>query len=179
MKAHFTASALGIVSCALLLIGCESPQVAQPPVAASSGLAPDYQTAESDYVSVKPASLLPEFLDDYAGKYVVFDGRFLQSAQGALIYAPGGGGFNASDMMTAIIGPPEITAPRTVSVIWSQKDRELGRPFAELSVNAPIKIYAYVLPAKQRARIKTEEAVKLRGFPIPVLLLIKAVPVQG
>jgi len=167
---------IGIVAVSLLLAGCRHLDDGQPSIITPAGLHPNYETPDSEFVPAKFSALSSEFLDEYAGQYVVVDGRYLQSSQGALIYQRSGRPYNASDMMSAMIGSSETFSARPLSIIWSQQDRELARPFVDCALTAPVKIYAYVLPANQPAQLKSRPDTKLKGFPVPVILLIKAVP---
>jgi len=162
---------LGLVGCKVL------QQPTEPRVAGSPGMPPNYETPDSQFVPADFNKLASEFLDEYVAQYVVFDGRYMFHRQGAVIYGQGRP-YSASGMMMATIGSPGGigSSLRNVNVLWSAEDRELGRTFLNLPLNAPVKIYAYVLPARKPALIKSRHDRYLSGFPSPVLLLIKAVP---
>jgi len=168
-----------LVLAAAALVGCEAIQTPSGPKAAGSPkMPPDYDLPESQFATAKFNTLASEFLDEYVGQYVVFEGRYMHHDQGALVWSEGRPQA-LHDFMTVMIGAPAtsdgIATPRTVNVLWAVDDRELGRPFLNLQLNAPLKIYAYVLPANKQARVKSRQDRFMRGFPVPVVLLVKAV----
>lgn len=171
-------STLCLLLTALAFAGCEVLQTPiTPKVASTPALPPDYNLPDSQFVTAKFNTLASEFLDEYIGQYVVFDGRYLSHQQGALINTPTGP-VAASDLMSGMIGAPDTSgaAARTVTVLWNVDDRELGRPFLNLAPNAPVKIYAYVRPANRVSRMKSRQDTVLSALSVPVVLLIKAVP---
>jgi len=167
-------SFVGPLSLAFLLTACVGPQTGGPS-AQSSELPPNYETPETEFVQANFNTLSSEFRDEYAGRYVVIDGRFIHTYEGALITTPSGRYVNLRDMMSAMIGP-DGAGGRPLSVLWSKEDREMGRPFLNVERNGRVKIFGYVLPANRTARAKSRGDLHLKGFPVPVVLLIKAVP---
>lgn len=136
---------------------------------------PDYSKPDSDFEAASFNTLASEFLDEYAGKYVVFDGRYMGHSQGVLLTDSRGLPFSVSNLMSAVIGGAPDSS-RTVNVAWSMEDRELGRPFLDLQSFASVRIYAYVLPANHKAHLKSRQNQFWKGVRAPVILLIKAVP---
>jgi hypothetical protein len=161
-------------------IGCQVSMPGKPRIAGSPATPPDYNMPEAQFAHADFNKLGSEFLDEYAGQYVTFEGRYLNHAQGSIIYARSGPPQTVTDLMSAMIGAPgsggQVASPRYVTVHWSVEDRELGRPFLDPSSGAPVRIYGYVLPANTMAQIKSRRDHFLRGFPAPVVLLIKAEP---
>lgn len=162
----FQLSALSI----LLLTGCTTPFNA--PQSTAQNLPPNFDTPDSEFVPARFNTLASEFIDEYAGQYIVVKGRFVMTAEGALVWASGRP-YNLNEMMSAMIASSESDTTRNITVMWSQYDRELGRPFLDLPMNAPVKVYGYVLPAGHNASVKSRSDIKMRGLPVPVILLIK------
>jgi len=170
MKGFLQILSLGIIAIAS---GCATP------VSNSVTYAPNYDTPDSQFVPVKVQALAPDFRDEYAGKYVVFDGAYLSRMEQALIGPPGDRPFIVSDFRTAMIGGPGMATAQPLHLIYHIDDRELGRPFVELQALNAVKIYAYVVPARTPFTTKSQPARISRGFPIPVVVLIKAVPTSA
>jgi hypothetical protein len=141
---------------------------------------PDYDAPDSQFVAADFNALASEFLDEHAGQYVMFEGGYVSHGRGALLEIRGLP-YAETNFMSAIISSPTTNgvgaAPRTVSVLWRVEDRGLGRPFLDLQPYARLRIYAYVVPANARAYLKSRQTQFWKGVPIPVVLLIRAVPV--
>jgi len=66
-----------LIGVAAMFVGCENLQVPiTPRIAASPKLPPDYDLPESQFVAAKFNTLASEFLDEYLGQYVSFEGRW-------------------------------------------------------------------------------------------------------
>jgi hypothetical protein len=177
--ARFTTVPLFVIL-TLLLTACQFANIGGPRVAGSPQTPPDYDMPESQFSNAQINKLSSEFLDEYAGQYVVFEGRYLTHAQGAQVASPKSGVELHPDLMFAMIGSPAgMTSPRSAVVYWMVDDRELGRPFLNLAQGAGVRIYGYVLPANKMAKVKSRNDRFMRGFPSPIILLVKAEPVAG
>ena len=62
-----------------------SPNAPTTTAVGSPALPPDYDLPEDKYVKADYGKIASEFLDEYAGQYVVFDGCYLSHYQGAHI----------------------------------------------------------------------------------------------
>lgn len=142
---------------------------------------PDYDKPASEFAAAPFETLASEFLDEHTGRYFVFDGRYMSHGHGlALIDNRGMPAGGVTNLMSAVIaGPVSSGAPRALNVVWSQEDRELGMPFLNLQPHAPVRIYAYVLPANHRAHLKSRQGRFWKGVPVPIVLLIKALPLTS
>lgn len=163
---------------ATMISGCQlATSLGTPRVAGSPSMPPDYNMAEGQFSSADFNKLGSEFMDEYVGQYVVFEGSYFNHKQGAIITSRSGPR-SAPDMMSATIGAPfrngSLASPRTVTVHWAVDDRELGRPFLDIPQGAPVKIYGYVLPAQTMAQLESRRDKMMGGFPAPLVLLIKA-----
>lgn len=70
--------------------------------------------------------LASEFIDEYADKYVVFDASYQMHKEGGRI-------FTAGTIYTGLM-IVNLYDGKILQVVWSPKDRELGRPFTELRI---------------------------------------------
>ena len=164
----------------LVLVGCEHGQIGPVDAATSERLHPDYDTARDAFVEADLAVLASEFIDEYAGQYVVFEGQYLGHRRGAGIQPPRGRPQFYQDIMAAQIGAPpqpgaapgQVGSAQHVQLLWAEDDRELGRPLLHAAPGSPLRIYAYVLPVGDRAALKTRRNRVLDGFPTPVVLLV-------
>lgn len=159
---------LGVL--ALLLTGCAKIQI--PGITAPTVLPPDYNTPDTAFVHADFNKLATEFIDVYAGQYVVFEGLYVSHRQGALLKTASGQLMNASDLMSMQL----YDAGRLVTVVWSVADKELGLPLLSLSTQKKVRIYGYVVPVGKKTGLKTRRDIIHSPFGQPVILLIRAVP---
>jgi hypothetical protein len=181
MNRRTAATLLTITAVALATSGCEtttggasSADSVTP--AKRPQFTPDYDAPETQFVEADFNTLASEFIDEYANQYVIVRGRFASHHQGAMmIDRSTGRPVTYRDIMSAQFHSAELT-PRSLSVIWSEQDRELGRPFLNVKAGAPMKIYGYVLPAGRPYHIQSRKDLRFNGFPATTILLIRAVP---
>lgn len=136
---------------------------------ASGTLPPDYAAPESAFVRADFNKLASEFVDEFANQYVVFEASYMAHEQGALLMRDMRAGIY-SDLMVAALS----SGGKSLQVVWSVDDRELGRPFVEASSGTKHTVYAYVLPPHTNWKFKARKDAYARGFRVPVLLLMKA-----
>lgn len=132
---------------------------------------PNYDTPEADFVPAAFGKLASEFIDEYENKYVVFECLYHSQHEGALLTKTGSI-VNYEDMRTVTV----TWDYKLLDVLWGVQDRELGRPFVDAKLNGKLKIYGYVLPAQKPWSSKTRQDIYFKGFNMPVVLLIKAIP---
>jgi hypothetical protein len=132
-------------------------------------LPPDYSTPEASFVEADFNKLASEFIDEYANQYVVFEASYLTHEQGALLMRDMRSGIY-SDLMVAALS----SGGKSLQVVWSVDDRELGRPFVEAKSGTTHRVFAYVLPPHTAWGFKTRKDAYARGFRVPVLILIRA-----
>ena len=141
---------------------------------------PDYEKSRAEFVEADFGVIASEFIDEYAGQYVVFEGMYMNHHEGVVFQrgmAQAGRPVSMGDVMAAMIGGPGgMGDGRYTQIIWSTHDRELGRPFLDARPQqTPVRIYGYVLPAGEKARIKTRDDLVFERIAIPVVLLVEAV----
>jgi len=168
------AALVGIATVMTLLAGCQMSHPSRGPrVRATPELPPNYYAPDEAFAPADFNTLGSEFLDEYVGQYIVFEGRYMMHYQGAIVAYE-----SIADVMSATFSPPDAENPsaRMVSIVWSIEDRELGRPLLNLGHGALVSIHGYVLPANRQAQIKSRKDRILSGFDRPVILLIRAEP---
>jgi hypothetical protein len=181
MNARTVASLLTITAVAMVTSGCEtitSGTTGAGPVTPAKRLqfTPDYDAPDSQFVEADFNTLASEFIDEYANQYVIVRGRFASHQQGVLLTDPQTGRYvSYGDVMSATITSPE-SLTRHLRVIWSVQDRELGRPFLNLKMHAPVKIFGYVVPAQTAWYMQSRKDVYFTGIPATTVVLIRAVP---
>lgn len=177
MKAKITGVVSTFVICAFF-VACETPQirtVQEDQPAGTEGVHPDYNKDRDEFIDGKFAVIASEFLDEYSGQYVVFDGTYLGHHDNVIIQR-GREPVVLGDVMSANIasGTGMSASPQVAQVIWHIDDRDLGRPFLGAGSQAPVRIYAYVLPAGDRAQLEGRNA-SWGNVRIPLILLVEAV----
>lgn len=141
-----------------------------PSVLSVSGpLPPDYSTPDTSFVEADFNRLASEFVDEYANQYVVFEASYMTHEQGALLMRDMRSGIY-SDLMVAVLS----SGGKSLQVVWSVDDRELGRPFVEARSGTTHRVFAFVLPPNTNWGFKTRKDAYARGFRVPVLILINA-----
>ena len=183
-----------LVAVSLFLVGCEAggpmATLVKPKV-----YPPDYDTPESAFTPANFDVLASEFIDEYAGKYVVFEASYkyqlAEHGSAGVLVDIEGQRVLATNLRSMTLGSPEeaerLRAASTsgdahmkigkVNVLWHESDRELARPLVGLPFGSKVKVFAYVLPAGQEAQPKSRNDVVTKPFSKPYLWLVRVVPV--
>lgn len=164
----------------ILLTGCQTSLgdlAGSISPAPQTRFVPDYDAPDDQFVEADFNTVASEFIDEYAGQYVIIRGRYLSHQQNVMVtHRNTGRPMIFSDVMSANISSMEEMGSRSLTVIWALQDRDLGRPFLNVQAGSPVTIYGYVLPYGTRWYMKTRKDMYFQGFPATTILLTRAVP---
>jgi hypothetical protein len=162
-------------SCTILTTGSSSSKLARV-----ADMPPNYDAPRSQFVEADFAKLASEFADEYMGQYITFEASYLGHREGMKGITALGGPLRVQGMMEGTFGPrsgqPHGLGANHVNVSWCVEDRELGRPLLGLKLSSPVRVFAYMLPAKKSARLKSRDDIYLEGATVGRLLLVRVEP---
>lgn len=159
---------LFIVLTLISLGGCQVAPTTGPTL---TQMPPEYGLPLANFQKADINVITSEFIDQYAGQYVVFDGWFLMSLANPMVKMPRGQMMVVKDLRSLEVANKDIG--RNTTVIWCDDDRDLGLPLISMSTGAPIRVYAYILPPGKDFRCKSRSDVFRKGLGQAYAVLIK------
>lgn len=167
-----TCSAMFGTACTILTTGGSPSKLARV-----SDLPPNYDAPRSQYVEADFAKLASEFADEYMGQYITFEASYASHREGMKGLTALGRPLRVAGMMEGTFAPRNVLQDglggKLVNVTWCVEDREIGRPLLGLKQFSPVRVFAYMLPAKRDARLKSRDDIYLEGSTLGRLLLVR------
>lgn len=151
-----------------LFSGCFVSQINTSDVKASA--APDYRAPQSRFIQLDFFTMTSDFINDYGGKYIVFEGYYSGIVSSPHLVA--GGLTEAANDMQSFYIREEKHSRNYVRVVYPNAHQEDVKEIVFLNRHrSRLRVFAYVLSSGQPARLRNGEL--FRPFEETLIWLVK------
>jgi hypothetical protein len=173
MKASFCRAccAISVLLVTASMAGCQVSLLSPvSPSAELSSLAPEYNYPLVQFRKADPKVIGSEFIDQYAGQYVVFEAVYVGTSDTVFIQLRG----DQRKAMVKDLQEVTLYAGSVFQLIGCAEDRDIRLPLVALAgQQKTVRVFAYILPAGKEWKCKSQINTYRRGFAKPVPILIK------
>lgn len=135
---------------------------------------PNYNQPETSYISPHWDEMKLNAISNHSGKYITFEGYFLDYSQAYLDYATSVESEGVRSLAITM-NPKQGSYP--LQILWLAEDEEFSNKASKLTKNEKVKVYAYVVPANQ-SLVSKRSAKKFEPFSQPVIAMVDFEPLN-